>query len=110
MAGVSVRQMNHWTERGYLRPERVGNGDGTGTRFAWESRDISHAAILGALSSVVDKGSLLKLFAYTLATPESRDMDEVGIIVDTGTHLVTVSVQEVSRHGTNGKTTKRITS
>jgi hypothetical protein len=76
----------------------------------WTSADISKAGILGTVSTVLGNYNMLKLFALTLATPESRDMDEIGIIVDTGTHLVTVSVQEVTSHGTNGKAKKGITS
>lgn len=93
MAGVTVRQLNHWAAEGYLRPERiVGPGRGS-VQLRWDQRDIDAAARFGALSAALDGGSgLLWRFAEALTAPHDTD-DAVGIILDEGRFTVSVEVR-----------------
>jgi hypothetical protein len=106
LAGVTVRQIRHWADCGYLRPERHnGKGHG-GVVFSWDTRDVTDAAILGAVSAALGHRNLLQSFAYSLATKHSAR--KVGILIDTGAYTVTVEVRalrEVRQHGNNGTTT-----
>jgi hypothetical protein len=102
LAGVSVRQIRHWADCGYLRPERTNGVGHAGVVFAWDSRDVSDAAILGAVSAALGHRNLLQSFAYSLATKHSAR--KVGILIDTGAYTVSVEVREV-RHGNNGTST-----
>ena len=95
MAGVSVRQLNHWAARGYLRPERVPDARNGGTMLQWDERDIDAAARFGALSAALGGGGgLLWRFAQALAAARGSD-DAVGIIMEEGRFTVTIEVREV---------------
>lgn len=47
-AGITYRQLDHWTRRGYLHAEPGPSGSGTARRYAW--REVEIAAALGAAS------------------------------------------------------------
>jgi hypothetical protein len=93
MAGVTIRQLNHWAACGYLRPHREGSGSHQGTRLRWDERDIDAAARFGALASLVvptkQPSELLVAFARRLALPYD---EAVGILVDLGRFSVVVEV------------------
>ena len=93
LAGVSVRQLTHWADLGYLRPIReVGHGYG-GKRYQWDMRDIDAASRFGALSAALGLGGsrMARTFSRTLAVP--YDPDLVGVMVDVGRFTVTVEVR-----------------
>ena len=95
LAGVTVRQLNHWAACGYLRPLRVGGGrGGQGTQWQWDERDVAAAARFGALSSALGGGrGLLLTFAQQLAARELDDQEAVGVMLDEGRFTVTVEVR-----------------
>jgi hypothetical protein len=104
-AGVSVRQLTEWADRGYLRPLRQGNGDQQGTRWRWEARDIDAAARFGALSHALRSPRwLFTTFGQAFTLPHG---DAVGILMDCGRFAVSIEVRhqqsanEVS-HADNG--------
>jgi MerR HTH family regulatory protein len=105
-AGVTVRQLTYWADRGYLRPERVVRGAGRGEHaWRWDETDIDAAARFGALAAALGSGRfLLTTFAQALAVPYG---DAVGILIDEGRFTVSIEVRrqqgavEVS-HAENG--------
>ena len=95
MAGVSVRQLNHWAARGYLRPARVPDARNGGTMWQWDDRDIDAAARFGALSAALGGGGgLLWTFAQALVAQRGTD-EAVGVIMQQGRFTVTIQVEEV---------------
>jgi hypothetical protein len=102
VAGITVRQANHWAVRGYVRPERV-NGSGSGYRLRWSDEDVSKAAMLGALSRVLGQGpdgtgEPLRTFAAKLAV--QRGAGVCGVLVDDGRgYEVTIEVRAVGHTG-----------
>jgi hypothetical protein len=93
IAGVTVRQLNHWAKCGYLRPLRetgnhVGHG---GVVLRWDMRDIDAAARFGALSAALAGGrDLLWTFAQALTAPYG---EAVGIVMDEGRFTVSIEVR-----------------
>ena len=93
LAGVTVRQLNHWAARGYLRPARVPDPRNGGTMLQWDERDIDAAAKFGALSTALGGGQgLLWTFAQALAARRVTDEEAVGILLEVGRFVVTVEV------------------
>jgi hypothetical protein len=92
MAGVTIRQLNHWASCGYLRPLRIGTGQ-QGTRLRWNADDVDAAARFGALASLVVNGGqpLLKCFAQRLAIGDYGGA--VGVVIDLGRFNVCVVVE-----------------
>ena len=106
-AGVTVRQLTQWADRGYLRPERVTRDAGRGEHaLRWDARDIDAAARFGALSAALGRNrrAVRTTFAQALALPHG---DAVGIMFDYGRFAVSIEVRrqqganEVS-HADNG--------
>lgn len=94
MAGVTVRQLNHWAQCGYLRPIReTGHHTGQGgVMLRWDTRDIDAAARFGALSAALAGG---KDLLWTFAQALTREHDEVvGILMDEGRFTVSVEVRD----------------
>lgn len=92
LAGVTVRQLNHWAARGYLRPHREGDGS-QGTRLRWDARDVEAAARFGALSAALGGGrGMLWTFAQALAV-EGTEEEAVGVLMEVGGFTVTVEVR-----------------
>lgn len=92
MAGVSVRQLTHWADRGYLRPIRTGTGASSGSRLRWDSRDVDAAARFGALSAALTGTHLLRVFSQALAC--THEADVVGVLLDRGAFTVSVEVRD----------------
>jgi hypothetical protein len=118
-AGVTVRQLNHWASRGYVRPLRANGAGHGGTRLRWEARDVTAAGRLGALSQALGLGAgpgadLLGRFAQSLAVHHGDDA--AGVLVLVGDYEVELTVRgsgslspEVVAHGTNHEATQPAT-
>ena len=46
-AGITTRQANYWTSRGYLRPYNAGRG--TGHALDWPPAEVAVAQVMGRL-------------------------------------------------------------
>ena len=108
LAGVTVRQLTHWADAGYLRPMRTKGdklGGHAGVRLRWDARDIDAAARFGALSAALGLGNggvgVLRTFASALAVPYG---EAVGVLVEAGRFTVSVEVRANGCDaGANGK-------
>jgi hypothetical protein len=48
-AGISYRQLDHWTRRGYLRPA-ADTGNGSGRWREWSTAELAAACLMAALT------------------------------------------------------------
>ena len=88
-ARVTVRQLGHWAERGYLSPQHV-NGQGYGGRaLRWPVGEVDRAEMLGVVSRTVAHGDLLARFAAALeAGPRLTLTDgDYDVVVALTAHL-----------------------
>jgi hypothetical protein len=59
-AGVTVRQLGHWAQCGYVRPEVVqGRVAGPGKAYRWSTAEVDLAEMLGVVSRQLGRPDLL---------------------------------------------------
>jgi hypothetical protein len=66
MARVSMRQLGHWAERGYVTPSRVDGHGYAGRSLRWTVGDVDRAEMLGVISRTVAQPDVLARFAKAL--------------------------------------------
>jgi hypothetical protein len=108
LAGITVRQANHWAARGYVRPERVG-GTGSGYRLRWMREDVEKCAMLGALSRVLGlgpNGSGEPLGAFAMKLAVQRETGACGLLVTDErsgeVYEVLIEVRQLGHDGPRG--------
>jgi hypothetical protein len=65
-ARVTVRQLGHWADRGYLRPVRVDGQGHAGHSLRWNVGDVERAEMLGVVSRTIAQPDVLGRFAKAL--------------------------------------------
>ena len=65
-ARVTVRQLGHWADRGYLQPVHVAGQGYAGRALRWSPADVDRAEMLGVVSRTLIQPDVLARFAAAL--------------------------------------------
>ena len=80
-AGVTIRQLNHWTACGYVHPTVApGRGHG-GRRLRWSVGDIDRAELLGVFSRTLVHRDLLADLAKVAEDGTTFDQTDGDYVV-----------------------------
>jgi hypothetical protein len=66
VARVTVRQLGHWADCGYLQPLHVDGQGHAGRSLRWTVADVDRAEMLGVVSRTLAHTDLLARFAKAL--------------------------------------------
>lgn len=83
-AGISYRQLDHWSRKGYITPGVI-DGKGSGTRRLYSSDNIRHILVMASVATLGVRFHVVKRFADFCIERLRDDKPLTGYFVCDGT-------------------------